>query len=43
MTENQLRSNVVSVMKGWLGWSEANGKFKNNNLLTIKSWQKEKN
>ena len=23
MTENQLRSNVVSVMKGWLGWSEA--------------------
>lgn len=28
MTENQLRSNVVSVMKGWLGWSEANGKFK---------------
>ena len=28
MTENQLRSNVVSVMKGWLGWSEANGKHK---------------
>ena len=28
MTENQLRSNVVSVMKGWLGWSEANGKYK---------------
>ena len=28
MTEKQLRSNVVSVMKGWLGWSEANGKFK---------------
>ena len=28
MTENQLRSNVVSVMKGWLGWSETNGKFK---------------
>ena len=28
MTENQLRSNVVSVMKGWLGWSEANRKHK---------------
>ena len=28
MTENQLRSNVVSIMKGWLGWSEANGKQK---------------
>ena len=28
MTENQLRSSVVSIMKGWLGWSEANGKFK---------------
>lgn len=28
MTENQLRSNVVSIMKGWLGWSEANGKYK---------------
>ena len=28
MTENQLRSNVVSNMKGWLGWSEANGKHK---------------
>ncbi len=28
MTENQLRSNVVSIMKGWLGWSEANGKHK---------------
>ena len=28
MTENQLRSNVVSNMKAWLGWSEANGKFK---------------
>ena len=28
MTENQLRSNVVSVMKGWLGWSETNGKHK---------------
>ena len=28
MTESQLRSNVVSVMRGWLGWSEANGKHK---------------
>lgn len=28
MTENQLRSNVVSIMKGWLGWSETNGKHK---------------
>ena len=28
MTENRLRSNVVSIMKGWLGWSEANGKHK---------------
>ena len=28
MTENQLRSSVVSIMKGWLGWSEANGQFK---------------
>ena len=28
MTENQLRSNVVSIMKGWLGCSEANGKYK---------------
>ena len=28
MTENQLRSNVVSIMKNWLGWSEANGKHK---------------
>ena len=28
MTENQLRSNVVLIMKGWLGWSEANGKHK---------------
>lgn len=28
MTENQLRSNVVSIMKGWIGWSEANGKHK---------------
>ena len=28
MTENQLRSNVVSIMKSWLGWSEANGKHK---------------
>ena len=28
MTENQLRSSIVSIMKGWLGWSEANGQFK---------------
>lgn len=28
MTENQLRSNVVSIMQGWLGWSETNGKHK---------------
>ena len=28
MTENELRSNVVSVMKSWLGWSESNGKHK---------------
>lgn len=28
MTEKQLRESVVSIMKGWLGWSEANGKFK---------------
>lgn len=28
MTENQLRSNVVSIMRGWLGWSESNGKHK---------------
>lgn len=28
MTENQLRSHVVSIMKNWLGWSESNGKHK---------------
>ena len=28
MTELELRNKVVSVMRGWLGWSEANGKFK---------------
>lgn len=28
MTEQQLRNQVVGTMRGWLGWSEANGKFK---------------
>lgn len=28
MTEAQLRKKVVSIMEGWLGYSEANGKFK---------------
>ena len=28
MTEKQLRESVVAVMRGWLGWSEANGKYK---------------
>lgn len=28
MTELELRNKAVSVMLGWLGWSEANGKFK---------------
>ena len=28
MTEQQLRQSVVNVMRSWLGWSEANGKFK---------------
>ena len=27
-TELELRNKVVSIMRGWLGWSEANGKFK---------------
>ena len=27
-TELELRQRVVDVMKGWLGWSEKNGKFK---------------
>lgn len=29
MTENQARNKVVNVMVGWLGWSEANGKYRN--------------
>lgn len=28
MTELELRNKVASVMRGWLGYSEANGKFK---------------
>lgn len=28
MTEAQLRQSVVNVMRGWLGWSEANGKHR---------------
>ena len=28
MTEAQLRNKVVSIMQGWIGWSEANGKHK---------------
>lgn len=28
MNESQLRTKVVNVMQGWLGWSEANGKYK---------------
>lgn len=28
MTELELRNKVVDAMRGWLGWSEANGKFK---------------
>ena len=28
MTELELRNNVVDVMRGWLGWSEANGKYR---------------
>ena len=28
MTEYQARNRVVSVMVGWLGWSEANGKYR---------------
>ena len=27
-TEKELRHKVVNIMKGWLGWSEVNGKFK---------------
>ena len=28
MTEPELRQSVVNVMRGWLGWSEDNGKFR---------------
>ena len=28
MTELELRNKVVSVMRGWLGWSESNGKYR---------------
>lgn len=28
MTELELRQKVVNIMRGWLGWSEKNGKFK---------------
>ena len=28
MTEQQLRQSVVNVMRSWLGWSEANGKYR---------------
>lgn len=28
MTETELRQSVVDVMRGWLGWTEANGKFR---------------
>lgn len=28
MTEDELRQSVVNVMRGWLGWTEANGKFR---------------
>lgn len=28
MNERQLRQSVVDVMRGWLGWSEANGKYR---------------
>lgn len=28
MTESELRQTVVNIMRGWLGWSEANGKYK---------------
>lgn len=28
MTEAELRNKVVNVIQGWLGWSEANGKYK---------------
>ena len=28
MTETQAREAVVSIMKGWLGWSESDGRYK---------------
>ena len=28
MTEDELRQSVIDVMRGWLGWTEANGKFR---------------
>ena len=28
MTELELRQSVVNIMRSWLGWSEANGKFR---------------
>ena len=28
MTEVELRKSVVNIMRSWLGWSEANGKFR---------------
>lgn len=28
MTELELRNKVVSIMRGWLGWSESNGKYR---------------
>ena len=28
MTETELRQSVVDIMRGWLGWTEANGKFR---------------
>lgn len=28
MNEQQLRQSAVNVMQGWLGWSEANGKYR---------------
>lgn len=28
MTEVELRQSVVNIMRSWLGWSEANGKFR---------------
>ena len=28
MTEQKLRQKVVSIMEGWVGWNESNGKYK---------------